>query len=157
MSKDMDISRKEAAFARAALRGILSQYKATLKLQKSCCPSGQAIVRVPLPPQPISEHPRPSSFRPSKPDFDGHNVPTGTSQPASSTSDNHPTPSANPGLALASTPAAATTTTNAIISLLKSASLIQRLWHLVANIRLVAIVRKIFSYVPFVKAPSKLG
>ncbi|GMP33948.1 hypothetical protein CsSME_00007041 [Camellia sinensis var. sinensis] len=152
MSKDMDISRKEAAFARAALRGIPSQYKATLKLQKSGCRSGQAIVRVPLSPPPISEHPRPSSFRPSKPDFDGHNVPTGTSQPASSTSNNHPTPSTNPGSALAFAPA---TTTNAIISLLKFASLIQRIWHLVVDIRLAAIVRKIFSYVPFIKTPSK--
>ncbi|KAI8019639.1 E3 ubiquitin-protein ligase RGLG1 [Camellia lanceoleosa] len=41
--------------------------------------------------------------------------------------------------------------------LLKSASLIQRLWHLVADIRLAVIVRKIFSYVPFVKAPAKPG
>ncbi|KAL7222707.1 hypothetical protein ACSBR1_024411 [Camellia fascicularis] len=89
MSKDMDISRKEAAFARAALRGIPSQYKATLKLQKLGCPSGQAIVRVPLPPPPTSEHSQPSSFRPSEPGFDGHNVPTGTSQPGSFTSDDH--------------------------------------------------------------------
>ncbi|KAF5958893.1 hypothetical protein HYC85_006118 [Camellia sinensis] len=89
MSKDMDISRKEAAFARAALRGIPSQYKATLKRQKLGRPSGQAIVRVPLPPPPTSKHPQPSSFHPSESDFDGHNVPTGTSQPASSMSDDH--------------------------------------------------------------------
>ncbi|KAF5957372.1 hypothetical protein HYC85_004597 [Camellia sinensis] len=127
MSKNMDISKKEAAFAVAALRGLPSQYKSTLNL-KPRCPSGQgrlhvecdesslglgAIDRVPLPPPPTSEHPQPSSCRPGEPDFNGHNVTAETSQPASSTSDD--------------------------------------------NVNLLAIVRKIFNYVQSVKAPSKPG
>ncbi|KAL7222703.1 hypothetical protein ACSBR1_024408 [Camellia fascicularis] len=83
----MDISKKEAAFSVAALRGIPSQYKETLYLQLSGYPREEAINRDPLPPPPIPEHPQPSSFCPSEPDFDGHNVAAGTSQPASSTSD----------------------------------------------------------------------
>ncbi|KAI8019647.1 E3 ubiquitin-protein ligase RGLG1 [Camellia lanceoleosa] len=80
MSKNMDISREEAAFAIAALRRIPSQYKSTLNLKP----------RVPLSPPPTSEHPQPSSFHPGEPDFDGHNVTAETSQPASSTSDDNP-------------------------------------------------------------------
>ncbi|KAI8019648.1 E3 ubiquitin-protein ligase RGLG1 [Camellia lanceoleosa] len=85
MSKNMDISREEAAFAIAALRRIPSQYKSTLNLK----PRWGAINRVPLPPPPTSEHPQPSSFHPGEPDFDGHNVTAETSQPASSTSDDN--------------------------------------------------------------------
>ncbi|KAI8018056.1 E3 ubiquitin-protein ligase RGLG1 [Camellia lanceoleosa] len=89
MKKNMDISRKEAAFAVAALRGIPSQYKETLNLQLSGHPRGVAMNRVSLPPPPIPEHPQPSNFCPSEPNFDGHNVAAGTSQPASSTSDDN--------------------------------------------------------------------
>ncbi|CAL5327354.1 unnamed protein product [Camellia sinensis] len=99
MSKNMDISKKEAAFAVAALRGIPSQYKSTLNLKPRfymniISSSGVvtrlgAIDRVPLPPPPTSEHPQPSSCRPGKPDFDGHNVTAETSQSASSTSDDN--------------------------------------------------------------------
>ncbi|KAL7191825.1 hypothetical protein ACSBR2_023824 [Camellia fascicularis] len=52
-------------------------------------PREEAINRDPLPPPPIPEHPQPSSFCPSEPDFDGHNVVVGTSQAASSTSDDN--------------------------------------------------------------------
>ncbi|CAL5327356.1 unnamed protein product [Camellia sinensis] len=125
MKKNMGISSKEAAFAVAALRGIPSQYKETLNLQISGYPSGAAINRVPLPPPPIPKHSQPSSFCPSEPDFDGHNVVAGTCQPANSNSDDK--------------------------LFAESASLIQRIWRLVADIRLAAIVGKIFSYVPSVK------
>ncbi|GMP33947.1 hypothetical protein CsSME_00007040 [Camellia sinensis var. sinensis] len=99
MSKNVDISKKEAAFAVAALRGLPSQYKSTLNLKPRfymniTSSSGVvtrlgAIDRVPLPPPPTSEHPQPSSCRPGEPDFDGHNVTAETSQPASSTSDDN--------------------------------------------------------------------
>ncbi|KAI8018058.1 E3 ubiquitin-protein ligase RGLG1 [Camellia lanceoleosa] len=66
------------------------QIKETIEaVVKASYPREEAINRDPLPPPPIPEHPQPSSFCPSEPDFDGHNVAVGTSQPASSTSDDN--------------------------------------------------------------------
>ncbi|KAI8018051.1 E3 ubiquitin-protein ligase RGLG5 [Camellia lanceoleosa] len=106
MKKNMDISRKEAAFAVAALSGIPSQYIAALELRIwLSCPCLAVSAQVNLISMDIM-----SSL--------GH---------------------VSLQVLLQMTMFA------------ESASLIQRIWCLVADIRLAAIVGKIFSYIPLLK------